>query len=137
MNQLFIAVVLVNFLIAMVTQQYEKVMQQRVKNVFGHKCELNSEKFLLHYLTHPEGQVKFNSLIIISQTDSLKEDDDDEMNGFVDSVKNILVSYFQTIQDRLAINSKKTVKRQTEIQHKLDNQQQDLISMESSFQDLK
>ena len=68
-NQLFIAVVLVNFLIAMVTQNYEKVMQQRQKNEFNHMSQLNIETSVHEYLFQKctkRREFEFNSIIIFS-----------------------------------------------------------------------
>lgn len=102
MNQLFIAVVLVNFLIAMVTQQYEKVMQQRLKNEFMHKSALNLETALHNALflkCQKQVEHQFNSLIIFSQSErtQMEEGDDDEWNGFVDAIKKIFNVYFQVL----------------------------------------
>jgi hypothetical protein len=46
-NQLFIAVILLNFLIAMISQSYEQVMQHKSKSQYSQKGELNMELQLL------------------------------------------------------------------------------------------
>ena len=90
----------------MITQQYEKVMQQRLKNEFIHKCELNVEKYMLHAFMKGEFWANpklkdFNSLIVISKSDAQKQDDDDEWNGFVDSIKKIFNTSFQGIHESI------------------------------------
>lgn len=51
-NQLALQVVLFNFLIAIVTDSYIKVMQQRMVNSFNHKADLINEYFLTRKFIH-------------------------------------------------------------------------------------
>ena len=43
LNQFFNLIILLNFLIAIVSQSYEKVMTDSMKHEYDHKAELNSE----------------------------------------------------------------------------------------------
>lgn len=148
-NQLFIAVVLVNFLIAMVTQQYEKVMQQRLKNEFMHKSQLNLEQSLhemLFYKCQKRRQHEFNSLIIFSQSEAaqMQDGDDDEWNGFVDAIKKIFNVYFQVLAEHISHSEKSGVERQSQIQSRIEGQASDIqdirqgqLKLKSSVEGIK
>jgi len=43
--QVFLSIILLNFLIAIISQSYEEVMNQNVINKLKQKCELNAETF--------------------------------------------------------------------------------------------
>lgn len=65
-----------------------------------HKSQLNMEKSLMDALfnrCNRRSTLEFNSLIVFSQSEAQQEKDDDEWNGFVDSIKKIVNVYFLTM----------------------------------------
>lgn len=93
-NQLFIAVILLNFLIAMITQSYERVMQHKSKSQYSQKSALNMELKLLQSLFLREKS--FNSIIVFSRNEQQSMDDDegDGWDGFVEAIRRQLHMYF-------------------------------------------
>ena len=66
-NQLLIAVILLNFLIAMISQSYEQVMQHKSKSQYSQKGALNMELQLLKSVFLPEKS--FDTIIIFSRNE--------------------------------------------------------------------
>jgi hypothetical protein len=96
MNQLFILIILLNFLIAIISQSYEQVMSQATVNKYIHRSELNRECRILvkNYL------LPLELLIYSVQKES---DHDEDWNGFVTTIKSFIRDQNNVIKDKLVI----------------------------------
>lgn len=132
-NQLFIAVILLNFLIAMITQSYERVMQQRAKSHYAQKCDLNIEIKLLQ--SHLMNEKKFDSVIIFSRNDlnANEEDDEENWDGFVEAIRKQLHLYFGQVDNRLQNIDLQVKHRQDAMDKKLDAAMNQLSNLSDDF----
>jgi hypothetical protein len=78
-------IILLNFLVAVISQSYEMVMSQQVISIYLHRCELNLECLrVLHYL----GQLEPINMFTIAASDEVEgSDKNDEWLGFVSEIK--------------------------------------------------
>jgi hypothetical protein len=63
---------------------------------------------MLHHYFDEKGQEQFNGIIVLSQSESQIDEDDEEWNGFVDSIRKIFSIYFQSMQERITTQSKES-----------------------------
>lgn len=83
-NQLICLIILLNFLIAVISQGYDMVIAESVVDKYLTRAELNLEFFIL---LKAFGQIKkFNILILQMERDS--EEKTDQFLGFVQTIKN-------------------------------------------------
>jgi hypothetical protein len=86
MHQFVVLILLLNFLIAIVSQSYENVMQKTDFFIYNQRLELNRETILLLDVM---GRLRnFNSLVIATLSDETRADEDGaEWKGLVTNMK--------------------------------------------------
>jgi hypothetical protein len=82
-NQFLISIVLINFLIAVISQSYENVMDTATMIKYSQRCDLNSQISIIY---EHSGSLKknFDCVILSSNT---SHGGDKEWSGFCQSVK--------------------------------------------------
>lgn len=103
-NQFMCLIILLNFLIAIISQSYEQVMTLKIQVKYMHKSELNRECFLflktMRLLSdYIPDQGKFNIFYLWSTIGNGEEDENDWL-GFVQTLKNVVT------QESRKVNSK-------------------------------
>ena len=112
LHQFMIVIILLNFLIAVLSQSYEMVMSKASISTYLHRCELNME--CLRVLAHI-GQLQPINMFTIACADSHEGDEGgDEWLGFVSEVK----KFIDKNNKQLKINQTKRMDQLSEeIQH--------------------
>ena len=112
-NQFLILIVIINFLIAVISQSYENVMDTAVVIKYSQRCDLNSQVSLIYEHSHV---LKDNYDCVILSSNTF-HGGDDEWSGFCQSVKGYVkeqnAKIFNSIQlanDQLAASKDKLVK---------------------------
>lgn len=49
---IFLFIILINFMVAYISQSYEDVLEKKIKNIYNQRCELNSEYYLFRRFLH-------------------------------------------------------------------------------------
>lgn len=112
LHQFMIVIILLNFLIAVLSQSYEMVMSKASISTYLHRCELNME--CLRVLAHI-GQLQPINMFTIACADSHEGDEGgDEWLGFVSEVK----KFIDKNNKQLKVNQTKRMDQLSEeIQH--------------------
>ena len=85
-NQLIMLIILMNFLIAVITQSYENVMNKQIIHKYRLVCDLNRKCLLNYYYI---GSLKdYDCLILTTKTEM--EEENDEWKGFVQTLKKFI-----------------------------------------------
>lgn len=88
LHQFMIVIILLNFLIAVLSQSYEMVMSQATISIYLHRCDLNLE--CLRVKDHL-GLLEPINMFTIAAADSQEgEENNDEWLGFVSEVKKFI-----------------------------------------------
>eukprot|EP00347_Sterkiella_histriomuscorum_P003781 403362967 len=104
---LFLNIILLNFIIAVISESYEKVMQKMIAESYRIKCQLVKERELLLDDNDLKDSKKFPRYIIIRRPVTEKEDASSEWQGFVKDIKRNLLKVTQTLS--LEIDTKHQV----------------------------
>lgn len=83
LNQFFILIVLINFLIAVISQSYENVMDTATVIKYEQRCILNSNISIIH--EHRKVLKKNYDCVILSS--NTQHDGENEWSGFCQAVK--------------------------------------------------
>jgi hypothetical protein len=49
---IFLFIILINFMVAYITQSYEDVLEKKIKNIYHQRCDLNCEYYLFRRFIH-------------------------------------------------------------------------------------
>jgi len=49
---IFLFIILINFMVAYITQSYEDVLEKRIKAIYHQRCDLNTEYYLFRRFLH-------------------------------------------------------------------------------------
>ena len=88
-KQLIIFIVLLNFLIALIGQNYEEVMTKKTTYMYQHKCRLN-EDCLLFYKDARQLR-DFNTLLIYSNNERADQAVGDTWEGTTQTMKTLII----------------------------------------------
>jgi hypothetical protein len=87
-NQWFIFMILLNFIISLLNQSYEKVMNSATKITYSLRAGLNQEAYVIRKKL---GFYKENmSMFLLTANSESSENGDDEWQGYIKSVKNFV-----------------------------------------------
>lgn len=78
-HQYLVLIILLNFLIAIISESYENVMSEETQQKYMHRCELNLECLVI--LNKKRSLEHFNKMILATQKD---EASGDEIKDFID-----------------------------------------------------
>eukprot|EP00347_Sterkiella_histriomuscorum_P007289 403349528 len=95
---LFLNIILLNFIIAVISESYEKVMQKMIAESYRIKCQLIKERELFFDNKDLNDAIKFPRYLILRKPVSQNEDSNSEWQGFVKDIKKSLIKVSQTIQ---------------------------------------
>lgn len=89
-NEFFILIVLLNFLIAIIGQSYDEVMNAKEINTYISKCDLNSEIALIQdsirrHLGQMNSSKTCRTFYLVADTSHV--DDENDFQGFVRTIK--------------------------------------------------
>ena len=82
-------IILLNFLIAIISQSYEMVMAKTTENTYRHRCELNAECYSILKIFNQLDY--FDTLIIYSKVENIAEQAQTEWLGFVTTIKSFIL----------------------------------------------
>lgn len=85
---MLMVILLLNFLIAIISQTYERVAGSQVNYTYMDKAEMNEEAMTIISTLFDQGEVK---MIVFSQDKSIFATEIDGWGGIVDSIKKIVV----------------------------------------------
>lgn len=88
LHQFMIVIILLNFLIAVISQSYEMVMSQQIISTYLHRCDLNLE--CLRILDYFGVLNPINFFAIASSDSEIGKENSDEWLGFVSEVKKFI-----------------------------------------------
>jgi len=91
-------IILLNFLIAVISQTYEKVAGSKVSYTYKDKAEMNAECSTILKFVYQQGEVK---MIVFSYDKSIWAADDRSWGGIVDSVKRIVGASSNAIANKI------------------------------------
>ena len=147
-QQFFMVIILLNFLIAVISQSYENVMSKKLIKKYLQKAELIIEAyqfidalntyFGIDFHKHP--LIKNNKVLLsIFTKDEHDEDEErDEWLGFVATIKVFLKAQLQKIQCQIGAENKEMVAKVKAEVAKLENQVVDVKTrVEGQMADLK
>lgn len=102
-NEFFIFIVLLNFLIAIISQSYEEVMSEEEINRYRSRCELNVEVSILldkfYSLKYGSDNFMKDRLCFYLMADPQLNDDENEFQGFVRTIKNSIKRQNQLLKE--------------------------------------
>ena len=88
-NEFFILIILLNFLIAIISQSYDEVMSREEVELYNSRCYLNFDiSFLVDLLEHFKLRKKRPARIFYIIAKQTKEQDENDYVGFVRTIKN-------------------------------------------------
>jgi len=108
-NQILILIVLLNFLIAVISQSYENVMNSSVQFKYKQRCELIRESAILNdtlssfYSTFSDYQI----FVLQANTTNDNAGKGDDWSGFVQTLKTFIKEENNKTHKKLNSNSKK------------------------------
>eukprot|EP00347_Sterkiella_histriomuscorum_P001793 403370658 len=88
---LFLNIILLNFIIAVISESYEKVMQKMIAESYRIKCQLIKERELFFDNKDLNDAIKFPRYLILRKPVSQNEDSNSEWQGFVKDIKKSLI----------------------------------------------
>eukprot|EP00347_Sterkiella_histriomuscorum_P020584 403337249 len=94
---LFLNIILLNFIIAVISESYEKVMQKMRAESYRIKCQLIKEREQFLEENDLKDEKKFPKYIILRRPVTEKEDSNSEWQGFVKDIKKNLLKVSQTL----------------------------------------
>ena len=80
-------IILLNFLIAVISQTYERVVSSQVNYTYKDKAEMNEECQLILTTLYYQGEVK---MIVFTYDKSIFSAESNEWGGIVDSIKQVV-----------------------------------------------
>lgn len=83
-NQFINLIILLNFLIAVISQVYDNVVADQKLLMYKHRAELNREYFMIMRMFL---MIKEFQIIVFSMDKELVEQEEEEWLGFVQSIK--------------------------------------------------
>ena len=86
-NQFLCLIILLNFLIAVISQVYDNVVAEQKLVAYIHRAELNKEYYMIERFLC---KLKEFKVLVFSIDKELQEKEDDENVGFVQSIKNYI-----------------------------------------------
>ena len=106
---LFFFIVLINFLIAYISQSYEDVLEDRIVNAYSQRCTLNEEFYLVRnwfYQTfYPERLTQFDIFLLSFDTNNTLGGGGQDMHlGVIKKVQDTLRDYRIEVQDAIRKN---------------------------------
>jgi len=107
MNQFIVMVILLNFLIAVISQSYEKVMDAKIIHQYKDKCSLNKEAY--EYMRYLPTLWDFDSNTILL-TLSLEPTENNEWAGFMQTLKKFTKGYLTSSNERNFSSVKKAMR---------------------------
>lgn len=94
--QLFIMqIILLNFLIAVISQTYQRVVSSQTNYTYKDKAEMNEECQLILTTLYYQGEVK---MIVFTYDKSIFQAAGDAVGGMVDSIKSIVNTSNNTVR---------------------------------------
>ena len=82
-NQILVLIILLNFLIAIISQSYDSVMAKSIISRYVNRCTTNRE----HRLNlKAVGMISYQDIVVVS-ANCQKSGNEDELEGFVKSIK--------------------------------------------------
>ena len=85
LNAVFLLILLLNFLIAVISQTYERVSSQRIIYTYTYKAEKNFDYYQIIDLFKKRRGIKY--LVFVSSSDILLDQGENEWLGFINSIK--------------------------------------------------
>jgi len=127
LNCIFNQVIMLNFMISIINQSYERVMAQKNQLMYQYKCDLNMEvEIFMSYFERFcwKKRRNFNSILVITAGDP---DDDGEWSGFCSQVRKLIGHVLQNqsfYQDKASVKLDKLVDMQLEMQGQMETAQE-------------
>ena len=97
-NIVLMLIILLNFLIAVISQTYERVSGSRVSYTYKDKAEMNVECATILKRVYQQGEVK---MIVFTYDKSIWATEDQGWGGVVDSIKKALTKANSQLNDRI------------------------------------
>ena len=142
LNQLFILIIMLNFLIAVITQTYDQVTQKQKIFTYNHRADLNVECRQIYQQFSKMNEFNCIQLQTVEdekKNDSLMQSIGDDHLALIDSIKTIVSQENEKLQKKVSLSSTKVSSpvNLKDLEEKLDNTNSEVKSLRAEMKEIK
>lgn len=142
-NSLLMVIILLNFLIAVISQSYERVVSlQNIYN-YTHKAEINLEYYQIVSTVKKLESIKYmiftesNSRDLKQEIGDLQQEDDNEWLGFVETIKRLILKKDKEVKNKISHLDYKNEQRFDAMWNEVQGIKDDVRAIREMLQDKK